>query len=433
MRPRLILALLIVLALGQGACIPRLVKDNEITFMYWGDLKEIGIVSQLVTQFEQENPGLKVKHQRVSAGGGPYDDKLATLFSAGEQPDVFLISSYYADKYYGTGLLAELGGPARKSPVLDFKDFYPQIIRDFSADDGGVYVIPRDVAPVACLYYNKDHFKKMGQPFPSSSLSWPEPFVSLCRHLCETDAKGNTKVWAYVDDWDLADVFTVSAGGGEVDNPLKPSRCIFDNPGSILGFQFESDLIHKYHVMPSASDSTQTGGMGTAEIFKSGRVAMFYSGAWQIPNFREIKNFDWDIALPPRYSKTGKRAFQGGGAGYAMNGKLTGPRQDHAWKLIEYLCKPSTQASFAASGLLQPSNRSVAASPAFLDGQKPQNKKILLEAVKDVYPRTRFPRWREVMADGLSQAVQKIYRGEQTAQEALPPANEKVNKDFFGK
>lgn len=406
-------------------------KENLIRFMYWGDLKEIAIVDNLITQFKKENPGIQIENQRVAAGGPAYDEKLTTLFAGKQEPEVFLVSSYYSDKYAQYKVIADLSELSQKSPVLGISDFYPQIIKEFT-QDGKLYVIPRDIAPVACLYYNKSAFKEAGAKVPDDTLSWPDNFASLAKKVMKMNKEGKVERWGYVDDWDLSDMFIFSAGGGYLDNPYKPARLILDHPGAIAGIQYRADLMNKYKVMPSVASMSQVGGMGSAEMFKQGKVAMFYSGSWQIPNFRDIKDFEWDIALPPMNATTRHRAYSGGGSGYAMSARLQGQKAANAWKLIEFLTKPESSATFAATGLLQPANMKVAAGPGFIDGKVPEHKKILLSAIKDCYVQPRDQtRWREIMASGPSMAMESVFRGEKTAAAALPPAVKAANEKFF--
>jgi multiple sugar transport system substrate-binding protein len=419
------------LGLALAACGTR--RDDTIRFMYWGDLKEIAIVDGLMETFKQENPGIKIENQRVAAGGPQYDEKLTTLFAGKEEPEVFLVSSFYSDKYAQYKAVADLTELANKSSELGIKNFYPEIIKEFTRD-GQLYVIPRDIAPVACLYYNKNAFKEAGLKYPDSSLSWPEKFASISQKLVKMSKDGGqVERWGYVDDWDLSDMFIYSAGGGYLDDPYKPTKVILDLPGSMEGIQFRGDLMNKYKSMPNGSAMNQVGGIGSADMFKQGKVAMFYSGSWQIPNFRDIKDFDWDIALPPMYAKTRKRAYSGGGSGYAISARNKGKRLENAWKLVEFLTKPASSAKFAASGLLQPANMKVAEGKGFIDGQKPEHKKILLTAVKDCYTEPKDQvRWREIMSNGLTQAMEKVYRGEKTATEVMPAAVKAANDKFFG-
>jgi ABC-type glycerol-3-phosphate transport system substrate-binding protein len=417
-------------ALATGGCKKN--DEDTIRFMYWGDLKEIQIIDELMARFKRENPGVKIENQRVAAGGPQYDEKLTTLFAGKQEPEVFLVSSYYASKYAQYKAIADLTELSKQSKVLGIKDFYPEIIKEFT-EGGRLYVIPRDIAPVACLYYNKSAFKEAGLPFPDNKLSWPQDFAKISQKLVKMYKNGKgVQRWGYVDDWDLSDMFIYSAGGKYVDDPYKPTRVTLDSPAAMEGIQFRADLMHLYKSMPSGSAMNQVGAIGSAEMFKQGNVAMFYSGSWQIPNFRDITDFDWDIALPPMHSRTKKRAYSGGGSGYAISARAEGKKRENAWKLVEFMTRPEASAKFASSGLLQPANRKVAAGPGFIDGQTPKNKKILLTAVKDCYVQPRDQtRWREIMSSGLVQAMESVFRGEKKAVEAMPEAVKAVNDKFF--
>jgi multiple sugar transport system substrate-binding protein len=407
--------------------------ENTVRFMYWGDLKEIEIVNQMIEAFKKENPGIKVENQRVAAGGPQYDEKLTTLFAGRQEPEVFLVSSYYASKYAQYHAIADLSDLAQKSQAIRTADFYPEILKEFELE-GRLYVIPRDIAPVACLYYNKAAFKSAGQPFPDESLSWPADFARLSQKLTRRGADGKAETWGYVDDWDLSDTFIYSAGGSYVDDPYHPRRVTLDSKAAMEGIQFRADLCNLYKSMPSEANLTQAGSIGTADMFKQGKAAMFYSGSWHIPDFRDITAFEWDIALPPKYKASGKRAYCGGGSGYAISARAQGRRLANAWKLVEFLTKPESSAKFAASGLVQPADMKVAEGPGFIDGKAPAHKKLLLTAVKDCYVQPRDQtRWREIRASGLDKAINEVFSGEKRAVDAMPGAVKAANEKFFPK
>jgi multiple sugar transport system substrate-binding protein len=424
---RLLLIFSLLLSLGMGC--HKADSETQLRFVYWGDLKEVSIIDTLVRDFEKANPGLHIKNERVSAAGPAYMERLQTQFAAGVGPDVWLVSSYYVDAFKEFGVIGDLSAEAQKSPVLKgLKDFYPEIVKEFKFG-GGLYAIPRDIAPVCAIYYNKQAFDEAGLPYPKDNWTWPEPFTRIAQKLTKRDKDGKVLRWGYVDDWEMADAFVYGAGGKLTDNAEHPTRGALDSPQAIAGYQYRADLINKYKAMPGDGNMVNMGGMGTSELFTSGKAAMFYSGAWKIPSFREIKDFKWDVAMFPAHEKTGKRGFQGGGSGYGLNSKLSPAKRGNAWKFIEFLTSPESQAAMAASGLLQPANRRIAESKAFLDGM-PANKAVFLRAVPYVYERPKTTRWNEYMRSGIYQSLDDVWAGKVSAEAALkksvPVANEKV-------
>ena len=419
---------------GLSACKDNLNGRTLVRFVYWGDIKEIGILEGLVHDFEKTHPKIKVVPQRVAAGGPSYMEKLQAQFAAGIGPEVMSVSSYYVDALAVSNSLADLAPDAAASAVLGgLKDLYPQIVQDFTFS-GKLYAIPRDISPVCAIYYNKNAFKEAGVAFPDKNWTWPEPFLSMAKKLVKKDKDGHVQRYGYVDDWEMADVFLYGLGGTLADNVEHPTKGLLDSPAAIAAYQFRADLIHRWGVQPSDSGLQSFGTVAnTAEMFRQGHVAMFYSGVWKVPDFREIKDFEWDVQIFPAHEKTRKRGFGGGGTGYGMNASLKGEQRQAAWELIEHMSSPDSQRRMALAGLVLPSNRVIAISKAFLDGQIPKNKKIFLDAVKDCYARPKTTHWNEYLASGISQSLAMVWLGKETAEKALKESVPKANAKIFGK
>ena len=77
--------------------------------------------------------------------------------------------------------------------------------------------------------------------------------------------------------------FVYGHGGALVDSVKNPTRTMLDDPNSIAGLQFYSDLINKYKVMPTPVALANLG-MGVDIMFASGRLGMFLSGVWETPS-----------------------------------------------------------------------------------------------------------------------------------------------------
>jgi len=86
----------------------------------------------------------------------------------------------------------------------------------------------------------------------------------------------------------------------------------------------------KYKVAPSASVEKE---QGSDMLFMSGKLAMWHNGSWALPNYRTIKDFEWDVCLVPRW-KTGS-IERVSWDGYAIPFNSKNP--DLGWKLIEFL------------------------------------------------------------------------------------------------
>lgn len=423
MRPAFFSSLLLLLALSAGCGR----QDGALRFRYWGDLEEIQIVDSLIKDFEAAHPGVKVRSERKPADRS-YADLLLTEFASGSAPDVIFISTNDFTQFVGPRKFMDLGPFMEREPGIKLKDFYKPMTQAFSRE-GLLYALPRDVAPVACVYYNKALFDKAGLPYPKDGWNWQD-LRRTAKALTIRAKNGAATQMGFADEWNLFESFVLSAGGGLVDDYMNPRRLKVDSPEALEGIKFRQMLLLQDKVMPLAADN-QALNSGPSALFMNSRLAMLYSGIWKTPQFRQIKDFDWDIAYFPK-GPTGKRGFTAGGSGYAISADTK--KADLGWELVKFLAGPEGQRRLAASGLLQPALKKLARSPAFLDGKKPLNKKFLLEAAEIGVPAPQMERWQEYVTNVWNPTTDPIWFKDATpadAERLVREAAAKGRKKYF--
>jgi ABC-type glycerol-3-phosphate transport system substrate-binding protein len=151
-------------------------------------------------------------------------------------------------------------------------------------------------------------------------------------------------------------------------------------------------------------------------MFTNGTVAMFLSGLWKTPTFRQAKDLKWDVVMFPK-NPSGFRAFSTGGSGYGI--LKTSTHKKESWDLIKYISGEEGAKKLAATGLAQPAIMSVSNSPLFLDGQDPKNKKMILEAMKYVKYNPMCKNWFEVHDSIIGPELEKVWNGTETAEQAM--------------
>ena len=95
--------------------------QEEITFSSWGSVSEVKIIKDVIANFEQENPNIKVKFIHIPQN---YFQKLHLLFASNTAPDVIFINNLYLPIY--ASKLENL------SDVVSKKEFYSQAIDGLS-------------------------------------------------------------------------------------------------------------------------------------------------------------------------------------------------------------------------------------------------------------------------------------------------------------
>jgi ABC-type glycerol-3-phosphate transport system substrate-binding protein len=405
--------LIFTLALGCSR-----ISSTTIKISSWGDMKENAILADMVNEFNKTHPDTPVELQRVS--WGEYNTKLLTQVVAGIAPDIIFVSTYNIADLYPRGILEPLDDYVR-ADHYSVADIYPTLLDRFTIGDH-LYGIPRDTSPICVVYYNKNAFDEVNLPYPTDDWTWNDLLVDA-KALTKRDKKGNTKRWGYTEDSPMVEPWIYSAGARWVDNVKKPTRYTFNTPTFISAVQFRTDLVLKHKVMPAPSNMTAMGGIGASDLFMNGASAMFLSGIWKTPQFRDIKNFDWDVIMFPK-GPTGQRAFKGGGSGYGI--LRSSKNKKAAWEFIKYITDKEGESKMAGTGLTQPALRSVAASSRFLDGQKPMNKKMLLKAEDHAIYEPLASNWRELREGLIDPTFDQVWIGRLTPQEAIEQLTEKM-------
>lgn len=399
---------------------------TPVKVAFWGSPEEIDIITHSISDWQKANPSIKIIFEHTPYSG--YDSKILTRIAGGAAPDIIATEVDYFVTFATKGVLENLTPyleqekqkDAADSSAYGADDFFPAI-RDRFTVNGGLYAIPRDVAPFACVFYNKKLFDDAGLDYPSDDWNWDD-MLRMARALTKKDASGRTVQYGFYG-WAWQN-FIYGNGGALVDNVKNPTVTKLDDPRTIEGMQFYADLINLYKVMPTPVALANMG-MGVDLMFSSGRLAMFLSGIWETPGLRNY-DFAWDVAMFPK-GPHGERAFGSGGSGYAI--LKSSKNKQAAWEVVKALTGAMGQAKLAKRGLAQPSRMSVAKGASWADDPLPPANKIMLnEAVQYVVFSPFHTRWREIQEKYISPKLDLIFNGKKTAAEVLTELTPKVNE-----
>lgn len=412
--------LIVFITLSVSGCGETADKDGitSIKIAFWGSPEEIDIITNSIKDWQTAHPKIKLIFEHTPYTG--YDSKILTRVAGGAAPDIIATEADYFVTFATKNVLEDLTPNLNSTATISKNDFFPSILERFTVD-GKIYAIPRDVAPFACVFYNKKLFDEAGLPYPKDDWTW-EDLLRDARALTKQDASGRVTQYGFYG-WAWQN-FVYGNGGALVDNVKKPTRVMLDDPKTVQGLQFYSDLINLYKVMP-APVALSNMGMGVDLMFASGRLGMFLSGVWETPGLRNY-NFEWDVAMFPKNNQ-GVRAFGSGGSGYAI--LKSSKHKSEAWEVIQALTGASGQKKLAERGLAQPSRVDVASGEAWAESKEPPaNKKMLNEAVKYVVFSPFHPLWREIEEKYLKPQLDLVFNGKKTAAEVAQQLTPEMNK-----
>ncbi len=412
----LILNLFSILGCGKNEA----QKDiSKIRFAFWGSPEEVEIITVTIKEWEKKNPNVDVILEHTPYGG--YISKILTRIAGGDAPDIIAAEVGLFTNFWSKGVFLNLSPFIDVDSSFSTQDYFPEIVNHFSVDDQ-VYGIPRDIAPFACIYYNKRLFDAAGIPYPNDDWSWDD-LLDVAQKLTIIDEDGKVKRYGFYT-WAWQN-FILSNGGVLVDNVKNPQRLMFDSPESMQGLSFFSDLILKYRVSPTPSALINMG-MGVQMMFMTERLAMLGSGIWETPALRKIESFDWDVVMFPKNS-FGIRKFATGGTAYCILKGTQNPQL--AWEVLKALTSKKAMQDLASMGLAQPAMIEVAAGSLWAqNNEKPYNKGMLNEAVQYVVFPPFHPKWREAEELYVKPALDLIFNGTKSIEEVVPHMNAEGTK-----
>lgn len=422
---RRILASFIILAFifQIAGCAPQETagKSKRVTVKvaFWGSPEEINIITTTIRDWEKSHPNIRVKLEHTPFGS--YVSKILTEYAGRSAPDIVAAEVNMFVSFADKNVFVDLKPFIEKDSAFKLDEFFPEVI-DWYTVNGKLLAIPRDTAPMACIYYNKKLFDEAGVAYPTDDWNWND-LLEKAQKLTKVDKDGKVVQYGFYSD--MWQNFVYSNGGKMVDDVKHPTKCLLNSPEAIGGLEFLVNLAHKYKVSPMPNTFRNLG-LGIIQMFMMQRVAMFHSGIWETPLLRKVKDFEWDIAMYPK-GPNGVRKFGTGGTGYGILKTSKYPQE--AWEVLKALSGDDGQIMLAESGLAQPANKKIAEGEHFAGSkQPPLNKKLLNEAVKYTVYDPFHAKWREARDLYIYPEFDLMFNGLKSVKDAVNKVVPEVNK-----
>lgn len=320
------LLLLILLPFILCGCAQK--QQEEITFSSWGSISEVKILNQIISDFETQNPEIKIKFMHIPQN---YFQKIHLLFASNTAPDVIFINNLNLPIY--ENYLEDLSNEVQK------EDFYPQSLEGLSSN-GKLLAIPRDISNVV-FYINLELM-------PAPSENWTlDDFLKIA----QTSTKNGKFGVSFEEDVYWALPYMQAFGENLLDEK------------DFKGLEFYKDLRDKYKVAPTKS---QVGSSTLAQMFLDGKIAMYLSGRWMYPKISEKADFNWNVVQFP-----GEKGVPCDTSGWAIS--KNSKHKESAKKFIQYLASEQSSEYFAQTGLI---------IPARIEASKQIKEQVFIDAIK---------------------------------------------------
>ncbi|MDO4606037.1 MAG: sugar ABC transporter substrate-binding protein [Bowdeniella nasicola] len=359
-------ALAASLAVTLVACSPGAGKKEEatgkttVTFRLW-DENAAKAYEESFEAFTSHNPDIQVKVEVV--GWNQYWEQLPLDIQSGEMADIFWTNSSSYAKFADNGNLIDIG----QALGSDHDEWVPSTAELYERN-GKLWGVPQIWDSIA-LFYNRDLVEKAG--VDPASLTWmPEggdgdTLLPAARALTFDDAgrhpgdngfnpdsrtqfgfNAQADLQAIYLDW-LAEAGATFQG--------EDDQFAFASPQGEQAFQYLVDMANTHHVAPAPAETNQDGDL-SRKLFVQGKLALFQSGPYSLPEISENAEFNWAIA-PMVAGPEGRVSVV---HAVAAVGNSASKNVEATTKVLKWLASADGQAALASSG---------AAFPAVVDAQ----------------------------------------------------------------
>jgi multiple sugar transport system substrate-binding protein len=262
--------------------------------------------------------GLKAKYPNITVqiqllGYDEYNDKMLTEVAAGTAPDLFSVGDDVAGSFLEKGAFLDIS-PYISNPDpnigIDVSKFYPNIY-NIGVYKGQTYLLTSGHSDLA-THINTTMFDTAGIPYPKEGWTYDD-LINICQQLT-LDVNGNNatspdfdpkhvKQWGadqaspYSDYYRFLTPFIYAFGGTTISPDGTKASGYMDSVQTTAGLQYYSDLIHKYHCVPSANTVTALGGV---DLFAGGLSAIKLNwGPWNQTQYQSTPNLKLAVVPLP--------------------------------------------------------------------------------------------------------------------------------------
>ena len=358
------------------------------------------VLDELVTQYEQENPDIRVHLLYKENEEVRMAYMSATGFTEGG-PDLLYGPSDF------TGALVEMHIVKPLEDLFTAEELAKFDPKGLTYYDGHLYQIGDELGNHLALVYNKRLFAEAGLDRPPKTMQELIEFGKLL--TLDKDHDGNTDQYGLV--WNFTEPFFfmpfyASYGGWVMDKDQNPT---LNNEAAVKAFQFVRDMRDVHGIIPTECDYDIADSK-----FNTGAAAMLINGAWSWAKYMESPYVDFGLAVLPINEETGLYpAPMIATKGYFVNPYLEGERLDKVMHLLKYLTSADAQFKYASRLATIPTRLEVRERPAIV------NDPIIQTSIEQVSRGRAMPISPQMRAiwDAMRPAYQNVLGGSMTPEE----------------
>lgn len=283
-----------VMALSMGSVTTVFAEDGEykghtLNVGIWGgNDQEAAALDKMKTEFEKKT-GAEIVFKTYT----DYNTQIQADFIAKTAPDVFYIDASMFPFYADLGVMEPLN-----AEEMEADKYYENLISAFTAEDGTLYCIPKDVSTLA-TYYNIGILESVGMTaddIPGSLEEYKEFLPELQAKLDEEYGEGMVAAMTYNPELSRQ-IYVMEENGASIIDENGMSTMSTD--GVVENVQFLVDL-----VQTGAVKTPQDLGLGwNGEAFGVGKAAIMEEGNWVYGTLKkDYSDINFGVKEMPTYN-----------------------------------------------------------------------------------------------------------------------------------
>lgn len=347
----LLTVVLVLRGIGGGT-------TQSATLEFWGVFDDRSAFDKVVTDFQSQNPGMKVLYRQFTYE--EYERSLIDALAAGTGPDIVMVHNTWLPKHGDKLKSLPATIPGLKQPLLTIQDYKTNFV-DVAFDDfvfnNQIYALPLYVDTLA-LFYNRDILNSAGISRPPQD--WEE-FNSDVETITRLDGSGQVvQSGAAIGtakninrSTDILSALMIQTGVQmtSADNKSATFSSLVNNtPVGETALKYYTDFANSSVRTYTWNDAQHY----SVDAFMEGKTAMMFNYSHEVGVLKnQASRLNFAVAPMPQVSSTDLKNYANyWGVGVTANSKFP----NEAWKFVAYLASKEGAQSYLST-TLRPSAR----------------------------------------------------------------------------
>lgn len=408
------LTLASVMALSAGSVVNVYAEDGDFkghtlnVGIWGGNDQEAAALDEMKAAFE-EKTGAEIVFKTYT----DYNTQIQADFIAKTAPDVFYIDANMFPFYSNLGVMEPLD-----AEEMNADQYYENLISAFTAEDGTLYCVPKDVSTLA-TYYNIDILESVGvkpEDIPASMEEYMEFLPELQAKLDEEYGAGMVAAMTYNPELSRQIYILEENGASIID---ENGMATLSTDGVVKNAQFLVDL-----VQTGAVKTPQDLGLGwNGEAFGVGKAAIMEEGNWVYGTLKkDYSDINFGVKEMPTYN--GNQHSMSFTVGYGIS--AVSEEKDLAKEWIKYATGEEGMQIWSSGAGCLPSRPAVAEA---MDVESDPVWAVHSKMIENATPWQRGTTI-SIVDSAYKNFIPAAYKGEAEVKETLEQVDQQANSEI---